>query len=144
MLIDFSLIFIFVASALALWYKISLKIPELVAIQDQVITQRFHEDSARLRLFMLHLKTYYREGRYKPVFWNFIAKNLYRLHLVLMRLDNGTAALLKRVRAQIEDLETPISGQDRADYWQRVQNLESNSISSPKNKSLSEVRKRIN
>lgn len=87
-----------IAGSGILWYRISHKIPELVAIPDEVIVMRLHEDSARVRIFVLHLKTFWREPRYQEAFWRFCAKALYRAHIVLLRADNGLALLLRRVR----------------------------------------------
>lgn len=98
MLIDTSLALVFLGGLFLLWYRLSLKIPELVAIPDQVITERFHEDSARLRLFVLHIKTYYREEKHKLIFWKFIGKTLYKFHLLLLRVDNGTVSVLRKVK----------------------------------------------
>lgn len=85
-------------SVFTLWYLISKKIPELVAIPDDVIARRLEEDSARVRVFLLRFKSFYTEGRIKEFFWSIVAKILHRTHIVLMRVDNGTVALLKRVR----------------------------------------------
>ena len=50
MLFDLILIFISAASSVALWYRMSQKIPELVAIPDEIIVDRLHEDSARIEV----------------------------------------------------------------------------------------------
>jgi len=98
MIIDITLALIFLVSLFTLWYRISIKIPELVAIPDEVITARLEENSARIRLFLLRFKIFYREGQYKIIFWKFLGKVLYRLHIILLRLDNGISAMLKRIR----------------------------------------------
>ncbi len=89
----------FIGSAGVLWYRISQKIPELVAIPDEVITQCLHEDSARVRVFILNIKNYWREKQYREPLWRFCEKIIYRLHILLLRADNGTVGLLKKVRA---------------------------------------------
>lgn len=98
MLIDITLALIFVASVATLWSRVSDKLPELIAIPDQVITERFHEDSAQLRLFLLNIRTWYREQHYQDTFWRIYTKILYKLHIFLLRLDNGIVALLKNMR----------------------------------------------
>ncbi len=97
-----SLIFssVFLVSGYLLWSLLSQKIPQLVAIPDQVITERLHEDSAKLRLFLLHFKTFYREKKYQHYLWRHLGKVLYRLHLILLKVDNGVATLLKSIRAR--------------------------------------------
>ena len=82
-----------------LWHRISHKIPELIAIPDEVIVARLNEDSARVRIFLLHFRTFWREPRYQEAFWRFCEKMLYRIHIVLMRVDNGLAVLLRKVRS---------------------------------------------
>ncbi len=98
MVLDLTFILIFVASFIALWYRVSIKIPELVAIPDEVITARLEENSARLRLFLLQFKTFYREGRQTILFWQVLAKTLYRLHIFILRIDNGLNSALKKIR----------------------------------------------
>lgn len=144
MAIDISLGIVFLASIFILWYRVSLKIPELIAVPDQVITARFQEDSARLRLFVLHIKTYYKEEKYKPVFWKFIGKMIYRLHLILLKLDNGAVSLLKKVRAHGVAINGNGEGNGDSvikdgDYWQKLQNTPSVPV---KNTRVVEVRKR--
>ena len=89
---------LFFGSCFALWYRISQKIPEVVAIHDDVITQRLHEDSARLRIFLLHFKTFYKEAYYHNVFWNFLGKIFYKLHIFVLRIDNSLIGVLKKIR----------------------------------------------
>ena len=98
MLFNFFLTAVFLASAAGLWYIISLKIPELVAVSDSVIVERLHEDSARVRIFLLHFKTFYREGRYRIWFWKFYGKVLYRVHIFLLRWDNTVVRVLQKIR----------------------------------------------
>ena len=100
MLIDILLGIIFVGSCFALWYRISEKIPQVVAIHDEVITQRLHENSARLRIFLLHFKTFYKEEYYLNLFWSFFGKVFYKLHIFVLRLDNYIISVLKKIRAR--------------------------------------------
>lgn len=117
MILDSILGLIFVSSTFYLWYRVSAKLPELIAIPDQVITERFHEDSARLRLFLLNIKTWYREQHYQEAFWVIYTKVLYKLHIFLMRLDNGIVALLKRVREN----GRAVNGNGNGEYWKQLQ-----------------------
>lgn len=144
MFIDITLFIIFLASICVLWYRISIRLPELIAVPDQVITDRFHEDSAKLRLFVLHLKTYYREKRYEPIIWNFFIKLFYRLHLGLLRLDNGVVAVLKRLRAKGEQAGIPVVKLNgNGDYWQRLQEKDEPTVIPPaRNIRIEEVKKR--
>lgn len=99
MLVNFFLAAILLTSAGALWYLISLKIPELVAVSDAVIVERLHEDSARVRIFLLHFKTFYREGRYRAWLWKLCEKAVARIHIFLLRADNGIVDILQKIRA---------------------------------------------
>jgi hypothetical protein len=98
MILNIILAVVFLSSASYLWYRTSLKIPELVAIPDRVITARLEEDSASVRLFLLHFKASLREGRHKKLFWSFLEKSVYRIHILLLKADNGTVFLLKKIR----------------------------------------------
>ena len=98
MFFDLFLIILFAGSIGVLWHRISEKIPELVAIPDDVIVARLHEDSARVRIFALHAKTFWREPRYRLLFWRFCEKICYRGHIALLRTDNGLMILAKKVR----------------------------------------------
>lgn len=106
-----SLSALFMGSLWAIQNRIARKIPELVAIPDQVITQRFQEDSARLRLFILHFKAFYRERRYRRHLANFVERTLYRFHLLLLRLDNFVVSHMKRSRLQRDNRLTELSVQ---------------------------------
>ena len=90
MLITLAFGLLFFGSCFLLWYRISEKIPEVVAIHDDVITQRLHEDSARLRIFLLHFKTFYKEAYYHNIFWNFF----------VLKIDNSLIGLLKKIRTR--------------------------------------------
>lgn len=100
MLIDVLLGIVFFGSCYLLWYSISEKIPQVIAIPDEVITQRLHENSARLRIFLLHLKTFYKEEYYLNLFWNFLGKIFYKLHIFVLRFDNFIILILKKIRAR--------------------------------------------
>ncbi len=98
MMLNLFLVAMFLINAGALWYFISLKIPELIAIPDAVIVERLHEDSAKVRIFILHFKTFYRQKHYRVWFWKFCEKIFYRLHIFFLRADNGIVALIGKIR----------------------------------------------
>lgn len=128
MFLDITLLIVFAVSLFLLWYRVSLKIPEVMAIPDEVITARLYEDSARLRLFILHIKTYYREEQYKPYLWNLLLKTIYRLHLILLRSDNAVVSYLKSIRARAEKEGIALekingSGERDTEYWQKLQSV---------------------
>lgn len=97
MIPEITLLFTFFASIIILWYRITIKIPELIAVPDEVITARLEEDSAKIRLFFLHFKVFFREKRYKKIFLRMCGKMLHRIHIIIMRLDNTLIALLKKL-----------------------------------------------
>lgn len=140
MLIDLSLLLLFLTSFFLLWYRISLKIPELIAIPDQVITERLHEDSAKLRLFLLHIKSHWREKKYVPIFWKFSGKTLYRVHLFLLRTDNEIVRMIKNMKAKggVVNGNGEIEEKDR-EYWKKLQGTDSSIIKSTR---ITEVRKK--
>lgn len=97
MIIDIALAFLFLASITILWYRVSIRIPELVAIPDMVITERLLQDSAKMRLFILRLKSLYHERRITESFYRFLAKIVYRLHIMILRFDNSLVLYLKKI-----------------------------------------------
>lgn len=99
MLFTLFLIILFLGSVGMLWHRVSEKIPQLVAIPDEVIVVRLHEDSARVRIFLLHARTFWREPRYREAFWHFCEKICYRIHIVFLKMDNGLMIWAKRARA---------------------------------------------
>ena len=103
MILNIILAILFVGSSGLLWLRVSERIPELIAIPDEVIIARLHEDSAGVRIFFLHFKTFWREGRYKILFWKFCEKFFYRVHIVLMRLDHRMMTLRHRIRTAGSD-----------------------------------------
>lgn len=121
MVFNFILAIIFIVSTYLFWYSISQKIPEIVAIPDHVITERLHEESAKIRLFLLHLKSFYRTGKYKEVFWKYFSKILYRLHIVLLKIDNGVMALLKKTRVQGIAVTQDTIKNENGEYWSSLQ-----------------------
>lgn len=120
MILDVFLLILFLVSAFLLWYRISEKLPELIAIPDEVITARFEEDSAKLRLFLLNIKTWYREKHYEHTFWNLASKILYRVHLFLMRTDNNTVILMKKARENLGYTNSNGNGNDNGEYWKQL------------------------
>ena len=136
MLFDFFLAAVFMVSASALWYLVSLKIPELVAISDSVIVERLHEDSARVRIFLLHFKTFYRQGLHWVWLRKLCEKVCHRLHIFLLRADNAVVALLRRIRTG-GDLDKVVSSgalSVKEEYWfqlrqdQEVEKKEENPV----------------
>ena len=129
MLIDITLLLIFLAGLGGLWYKVTQKIPELVAIPDQVITERLHEDSARVRIFILHLKTFYREARYKEVFLKIAGRALYKLHIAVLRVDNFLTRLLQKIKTTGAFNG---NGNTNGDYWKQLkENNTDSTVSNP-------------
>lgn len=126
MFIDIAFAIIFFVGVFGLWYRITQKIPELVAIPDQVITERLHEDSAQVRLFVLHLKTFYKEARYKDIFYGFLGKLLYKLHIVILRIDNAVVQTLKGVKTT-GAINGNGNGNGNGEYWKQLQEGLSNS-----------------
>lgn len=109
MVFDLLLIFVCCVSTGILWYRVSQKIPELVAIPDEVIIDRLHEDSARIRVFLLSFRRRWSEREHHQVFLRYAEKALYKSHILVLRLDNGMMALLKKIRTASDGL--PLTGQ---------------------------------
>lgn len=139
LLIDITFVVIFLAGVLGLWYRVTQKIPELVAIPDQVIIEHLHEDSAKVRLFILHIKTFYQEAKYKEVFWKIVGKMLYKFHIVILRIDNSIVRALKKIKtAGILNG----NGNGNREYWKQLQDGFS-TFTTPKSTHHHSVRDRL-
>lgn len=114
MIIDAIFALIFLASIITLWYRVSIRIPELVAIPDMVITERLLQDSAKMRLFLLRLKSLYHERRITETFYRFLAKILYRLHIIILRFDNSLVFYLKKMHSR------GAFTNGNGEYWKRL------------------------
>ncbi len=119
-IIDIVFVSLFFIGSFGLWYRITQKIPELVAIPDQVIVERLHEDSAKVRLFILHIKAFYKETKYKEVFWKIAGKALYKLHIAFLRIDNAIVRALKRIKTAGIFNENG-NGNGSGEYWKQLQ-----------------------
>lgn len=118
MIIDITFLLIFLAGFFGLWYKITQKIPELVAIPDQVISERLYEDSAKVRLFVFHLKIFFKEAKYKEVFLKIAGRTLYKLHISILRIDNFAVRLLQKIKTTGAFNG---NGNTNGDYWKKLQ-----------------------
>lgn len=159
MLITLALGIVFFGSCFALWYRISEKIPQVVAIHDEVITQRLHENSARLRIFLLHFKTFYKEEYYHNLFWNFLGKICYKLHIAVLRIDNALLGFLKKIRARggLAGLSISEQNMDRQvaagklaeveknaeNYWSALKSEAAAQVRTPRKRHIEGVRPRI-
>ena len=108
MYIDIILGLVFTASLYILWQRVTRKIPELAAIPDKEVSVLLEENTAklyRLILHVFHFRIFYRERHYQDKFWNFAVKVIFRVHILLLRLDNGLMGILKRIRINREGVE---------------------------------------
>ena len=158
MLITLALGIVFFGSCFALWYRLSEKIPQVVAIHDEVITQRLHENSARLRIFLLHFKTFYKEEYYHNLFWNFLGKVCYKLHIFVLKIDNALIGFLKKIRTRDglaglsvseEDMHRQVAIEKVAEtakqtdsYWSALKNETTPPIRTPRKRHVEGVRAR--
>lgn len=115
MLLNITFGLMFFGGIVVLWYRITQKIPELVAIPDSVISERLLEDSAKVRLFVLHFKTLWREGYFGEFFFKTAGKFLRRVHIILLRTDNAVVGVLQGVQARSE--RAVLTGKPAAEYW---------------------------
>jgi len=93
---------LFLASGVFLWRFLRERIPQALAIPDEIILERFREDAKKNRLWTLPLKVLYEEVH----FWKFLrlywARILYRIHIRLLRLDNRILAKYNRLKNEGE------------------------------------------
>lgn len=116
MVINILLAIAFLISIYMLWKRISLKIPELILIPDQHISELLEENKAKLQRFFLHLfhfRSFYQKRHYHERARYVFGKFLYRVHIILLRFDNKIIEHMKRMRevassaeAQTEKMRT--------------------------------------
>ena len=110
MYIDILLALAFGISIYILWRRVSDKIPELIATPDQDLSVLLEQNTAKLQRFFLHVfhfRSFYRERRYHANIRLFVAKLLYRIHIIVLRLDNRIVLVLKRMRTGDEAAIVP-------------------------------------
>ncbi|MBI2055940.1 MAG: hypothetical protein HYT37_00985 [Candidatus Sungbacteria bacterium] len=112
MIIEILLGTIFITSTGVLMFLLSQKLSELVAIPDHVITEHIKVDATKFQLFLLHFKSFFRDGRYKDVFGRFAGKFLHRLHIVLMKIDYAITERLRFIRMRQNSEEQKTAGVD--------------------------------
>ena len=123
MYIDIFLALAFCISIYVLWRRISEKIPELTLIPDQDLSVLVEENTAKLQLFFLHLfhfRSFYRERHYHGKVRLIAAKLLYKIHIAILRFDNGIIRMIKRMRSGSE--ATVPQSDERADLATAVRN----------------------
>ena len=82
--------------------QLSKKIAGVRATPEELIFERLHENPSKLRLLLIHFRTFYRERYHIVAFWNMIGKSVYRTHILLMRVDNYSMKLLRWIRNRYE------------------------------------------
>lgn len=100
-MIDIVLIIIFLISLGALLILVSPKLPELAAVPQEEIDRYIDHRYGVVVVPYRRAKKFYEEGRWKSVAFDYCGRILHRLHIVLMRLDNGVVGILKRVRSRL-------------------------------------------
>lgn len=99
MIINLILLTVFIISFFVVWYRISQGIPKLAMVSDETITTYFREESSKLHFFIVEIKSFYRDKKYKEWLRGLGAKILYRLHILLLKSDNKITSVLKNLRA---------------------------------------------
>ena len=102
MVFNLFLLVVFIASAIVVWYRVSVKIPELAAVPEDVLAEQFYRDSAKVRFFIRRARDFYQEKQYQEIILRFSSRTLYKTHIILLRLDNGIVRLLKKIREKKE------------------------------------------
>lgn len=125
------------------WRRISEKIPDLKLIPDQDLSVLLEENTAKIQRFFLHIfhfRSFYRERHYHERFWSIATKFLFRLHIFLLRADNGIMRLMKRMRMsngmEIEQRH------DTKEYFSQLQERPSSPQVTEKTNRMQEVRTR--
>lgn len=93
---------LFLGSGYFLLRFIREKVPQARDISDEVILDRYAEDSKDNRIWTLPLKVRSGEAEYREFFRLYQAKLLYRIHIWLLRVDNRVFATYNRLRGKDE------------------------------------------
>ena len=99
MIINLILLAIFLSSFFIVWCRVSQGIPRLATVSEEAIAAYLKEESSKLHFFVVEIKSFYRDKKYKEwlrVVW---AKLLYRFHILLLKVDNKIITVLKDLRA---------------------------------------------
>ena len=143
MYIDIFLAVVFAIGICVFWRRISEKIPDLRLIPDQDLSILLEENTAKIQRFFLHIfhfRSFYRERHYHEKFWSVVTKFLFRLHILLLRADNGIMRLMKRMRASNEmEIE---HRHDTKEYFSQLHEHSSSSSVPEKTNRVQEVRTR--
>lgn len=100
MFIDITLIVIFLVSLGVLSFLVSRKLPHLATVPQEEI-DRYLEERYRAVFVPFHrVKKFYNEERLLAAVLDYSGRFLHRLHIIVMRIDNGIVGLLKKVRSQ--------------------------------------------
>ena len=105
MYIDILLALAFFVSTYFLRQRLMAKIPDLALIPDQDLSVLLEENTAKLQLFFVHLfhfRSFYRERHYHEKVHIIIVKLLYKIHIVMLRMDNRLVGMIQRIRAANE------------------------------------------
>ncbi|TSC76756.1 MAG: hypothetical protein G01um101433_682 [Parcubacteria group bacterium Gr01-1014_33] len=112
MVFDIFLGIIFAGSSMVVWSRISRKFPHLASIPDHVITERLHRDATKFRLFLIYFKSFYKEEFFHDILRGSASKVGYKIHILLMRMDNGVVRLLRKVRVNGNGARAPNSAEE--------------------------------
>ena len=105
MYIDILLALASIISSYLLWQRLADKIPELTLVPDQSLAELLEENTAKFQKFFLHLfhfRSFYRERHYHGKVRRFTGKFLYKVHIGILRIDNGILRMMKRMREGVE------------------------------------------
>ncbi len=121
MLVDISLGIVFFSSASFLLRRISLKLPEIIMAPEETIREQLRKDRDRSRiyLFIVHFRTLWQERYFHNLFFNSAGKILQRLHILLLRLDNGVMYVLRKTRSG-----GAVQAHANGDYWKMLREEE--------------------
>ncbi|MDP3710621.1 MAG: hypothetical protein Q8R29_02740 [bacterium] len=138
MIINLILLAIFLSSFFIVWCRVSQGIPRLATVSEEAIAAYLKEESSKLHFFVVEIKSFYRDKKYKEwlrVVW---AKLLYRFHILLLKVDNKITTILKDLRAiDIKTVENKVESLSIIEI-----KSEKEVITSPKTHRIQEVRVR--
>ncbi len=88
-------------------YMVSRKVPFLLAIPENIIDESFVTKPSKLKVLVERVREYVAGRKYEEPFLLFVGWWLWKIRIVLLRLEHKSFALLKRIQERRQVLKIP-------------------------------------
>lgn len=104
MFIDLSLLSAFLVASLYVGVAVLRRIPLLLQVPHQLIEESFVTRPSRIKIYLEPITQFFREHRYRDLYYAGLVWLLHRLRLWLLRLERVTFRLLESLQAREREL----------------------------------------